>query len=140
MTARAPDFTALFDTLSREHAELLPEMERLGEETISPIANLKAAIDRAAPKLTGPLDEHIANEERVLFPAYTAAGGDAGVLVFFVEEHREILSLRDSLVSAVKHDREYDEIRPLVARLTEVLSSHMIREDAMLFPTMREVL
>lgn len=138
--ASSAKFAALIDTLASEHEDLLPEMARLAEEAMSPLAVLKAAIDRAAPKLHGPLDEHILNEDRVLFPAYASAGGDAGVLALFTEEHREILSLRDRLTAALEDGDEADEIRSLVAQLTDILSEHMGREDEMLFPAMREAL
>lgn len=138
--ASSGKFTSLIDTLASEHEDLLPEMARLADEAMSPLAVLKAAIDRAAPKLNGPLDEHILNEDRVLFPAYASAGGDSGVLALFAEEHREILSLRDRLTAAVEDGGEADEIRSLVAQLTDILSEHMGREDEMLFPAMREAL
>ena len=130
---------ALIDTLGAEHRVLLPELARLAEEVTAPAESLKATFEQVAPLLGVPLDEHIANEDHELFPAYAATGGDAGVLGFFTEEHREILSLRDRLVAAMESDDDIGEIRSLVEELADTLSSHMRREDEMLFPSMKGV-
>jgi iron-sulfur cluster repair protein YtfE (RIC family) len=131
---------AMIDTLSAEHRDLLPELARLADEVTAPAEALRAAFDQVARKLGLPLDEHIANEDRELFPAYAAAGGDTGVLAHFSEEHREILSLRNRLVAAIDVNDDISEVRSLVEQLTDLLSSHMNREDEMLFPDMRNTL
>lgn len=131
---------AMIDTLSAEHRDLLPGLVRLADEATAPTEALKAAFDQVAGKLGLPLDEHIANEEHGLFPAYASAGGDAGVLARFSEEHREILSLRNQLAAAIEDDADISELRSLVEQITDLLSSHMNREDRMLFPDMRDIL
>ncbi len=139
MTSGNKCLTALIDRLSTEHRELLPELARLAEEATESSESLKAVLDQVAPRLGLPLDEHIANEDRELFPAYAANGGDAGVLAFFTEEHREILSLRDRVVAAIDDNGDIDEVRSLIEQLTDILASHMRREDEMLFLSMRDI-
>lgn len=130
---------ALIDTLSAEHQELLPQLGGLSETAAASPETLKSEFGLIAPLLGLPLDEHIANEERVLFPAYAAAGGDAALLSVFTEEHREILALRNRLVAALEDD-DFTAARSLAEQLTDVLSSHIHREDEVLFPMMRDLL
>ncbi len=131
---------ALIDALSAEHQALLPELARLAQEAAASPESLKAAFGRIAPLIGLPLDEHIVNEDRELFPAYAACGGDAGILAFFTEEHVEILALRNRLVAAVEDNGNIDEIRFLAEQLADTLSAHMNREEEMLFPAMRDLL
>lgn len=131
---------ALIDALSAEHRALLPELSRLAQEATASPQSLKAALERVAPLIGSPLDEHIANEDRELFPAYAACGGDVGILAFFTEEHAEILTLRNRLVMAVEDGNDIDELRFLAEQLADTLSSHMNREEEMLFPAMRDLL
>lgn len=131
------DWGVLIDTLSAEHRELLPQLARVSETVAASPASLKADFGRIAPLLGQPLDEHIANEERELFPAYATAGGDTAILSFFAEEHREILSLRNRLVAAIE-DGEFAAVRSLAEQLDDLLSAHTGREDEVLFPMMRE--
>lgn len=140
MVAASKSLTALIDSLSAEHRALLPELGRLADEATASPDSLKTTLEQVAPLLGQPLDEHIANEDHELFPAYAAAGGDAGILQFFAEEHREILALRDQVVTALEDDCDTDLLCSLVEQLTDVLLSHMTREDEILFPTMREML
>lgn len=139
MATVGDSLVTLIDSLGAEHRTLLPELARLAEEAAAPAESLKAVFAQVAPLLGLPLDEHIANEDRKLFPAYVAAGGDEGILAFFIEEHRDILSLRDRLAAAIA-GADIGEARSLVEQLTDTLSSHMNREDEMLFPTMRGLL
>ncbi len=129
----------LIAALSAEHRELLPQLAGVSETAAAAPATLHAALGRIAPLLGLPLDEHIANEERELFPAYVAAGGDAGMLSFFTAEHREILALRNRLVAALEAE-DPDEIRSLAEQLADLLSSHIDREEEVLFPMMRDLL
>ena len=131
---------ALIDALSAEHRALLPELARLAQEATGSPESLKAAFERIAPLIGLPLDEHIANEDRELFPAYAACGGDAGILAFFTEEHVEILALRNRLLAAVQDNGDIDTVRSLAEQLADTLSSHMNREEEVLFPAMRDLL
>ncbi len=139
MTIRSKSQAALLDALSAEHRTLLPELAALAREVTACTESLKASLERVAPLIGLPLDEHIANEDRELFPAYAAAGGDAGVLAFFTEEHAEILALRNRLMAAVEDD-DIEAVRSLAEQLADALSSHMNREEEMLFPAMRDLL
>lgn len=130
---------AMIETLSAEHRDLLPQLAKLADEVTAPPEALKAAFRQVATELGLPLDEHIVNEDHELFPAYASAGGDPEVLAHFSQEHREILSLRNRLVEAIEDDADISEVRSLIEELTELLTSHMNREDQMLFPDMRDV-
>ena len=131
---------ALIDALSAEHRALLPELARLAQEATASAESLKTAFERIAPLIGLPLDEHIANEDRELFPAYAACGGDAGILAFFTAEHGEILALRNRLVAAIEDSDDIEAARSLAEQLSDTLSSHMNREEEMLFPAMRDLL
>jgi hemerythrin-like domain-containing protein len=136
---RSTVLPTLIDALSAEHRELLPQLAGVSETAASAPATLRAAFGRIAPLLGLPLDEHVANEDRELFPAYVSAGGDAGILWFFTEEHREILALRNRLVAALESE-DTGEIRSLAEQLAKLLSSHIEREEQVLFPMMRDLL
>ena len=131
---------ALIDALSAEHRALLPELARLAQEASASAESLKTAVERIAPLIGLPLDEHIATEDRELFPAYAARGGDAGILAFFTAEHVEILAIRNRLLAAIEDNDHTEAVGFLAEQLADTLSSHMSREDEVLFPAMRDLL
>ncbi len=137
--AEVVEFAALIDRLSAEHAELLPWTERVLELAVGAGSDLRNAIADHAAKIGGALDQHIAHEDEVLFPAYARASGAEGLVAQFEAEHRDIEALRDELLAACERadPRRLGEIAPRVA---ELLGDHMRREDLMLFPSAREVL
>lgn len=129
---------ALIDELSAEHAELLPEIERIMNLATISAPTLGDAIAALADRLGAALDHHIAQEDEVLFPAFADASDHTGVLDQFVQEHREIQALRDQLISAQRAGAARQELGQIALALADLLSSHMAREDMMLFPTIRE--
>ena len=133
--------SSLIDALSAEHAELLPEIETLMNVATVNASALRAFVGNIAGRIGTPLDEHIEQEDKVLFPAYAGAGGDSGLVDQFGAEHREILSLRDEMLAAYRAGGcDGAALAGVVLRFADLLTSHMAREDMMLFPTMRATL
>ncbi len=139
ITADVTHLGALIDQLSAEHAELLPSTDRLLDLVAGSSAELRRAVEGCVKKLQAPLEEHIAQEDNVLFPAYARASGGEGLVTQFRTEHREILALRDDLLAA-RDGGDDHQLALVAARLAELLGDHMRREDMMLFPSAREVL
>ncbi len=139
LAADVTHFGALIDQLSAEHAELLPSTDRLLDLVAGPSAELRRAVEGCVAKLQAPLEEHIAQEDNVLFPAYARASGGEGLVAQFRTEHHEILALRDDLLAA-RDGGDDQKLALVAARLAELLGDHMRREDMMLFPSAREVL
>ncbi len=130
-------YAALMDRLSAEHAELLPGTDRLLDVTTD--RELRETVEGLLPKLQTPLEEHIAQEDDILFPAYASASGSEGLVAQFRDEHRDIIALRDELLIALDHG-DTRGLGTIAARLAELLGDHMRREDTMLFPSARDAL
>jgi hemerythrin-like domain-containing protein len=133
-------FATIIDRLSAEHAELLPCAAKLTELAAVNAAELGETIGRCAAKLGAPLDAHIAEEDNVLFPAYAGESGDEGLVEQFRSEHRDLLALRDALLAACRDKAAPQKLGGIAARFADLLTSHMTREDMMLFPSAREAL
>ncbi len=127
----------VLDRLSEEHRELLPllvAVQRAAES--GDAAALAAKLAGAQAALTGELDAHIVLEDDIAFPAIAEALGD-GIVTPFRAEHVEIRELRDQVLANAA------EGRVSVARalqLCDLITAHMEREEAMLFPSAREAL
>lgn len=132
--------SALIEELSAEHAELLPEIEKLMNLATVNAPALHALVGQIADRIGAALDDHIAQEDKVLFPAYAKAAGDSSLVDQFTAEHREILSLRDALLAAHRAGGDGGRLGGIALRLADLLTSHMTREDMMLFPTVRDTL
>ncbi len=132
-------YAALIDQLSAEHAELLPCTDRLLDVVAGADADLHEAIGGCLAKLRTPLEAHIAQEDDVLFPAYARASGGEGLVAQFRNEHRDILALRDELLTALDNN-DTRKLCTVTAQLAELLGDHMRREDMMLFPSARDAL
>jgi hemerythrin-like domain-containing protein len=139
-TTDAAAIAALIDQLSAEHAELFPCTERLLDLAASPLPELSQHIERCAPRLQAPLDAHIYQEDEVLFPAYAEASGDGGLVAQFTDEHRSLRALRDELLAAHRSGADAAKLGAIASRFADLLSSHMNREDVMLFPSARQAL
>ncbi len=129
----------LIDQLSAEHADLLPDMDGLLELSASRDSGLRSAIKACSAKLREPLDSHIVQEDTILFPSYAKASGGDGLVSQFVDEHRQILALRDDLLRACESADAETTVR-IAGALAELLGDHMRREDMMLFPAIRDAL
>lgn len=132
-------FATLIDQLSAEHADLLPCTDRLLDLAACNGVELREAIEGCLAKLQSPLEAHIAQEDDVLFPAYARASGGEGLVEQFRSEHRDIIALRDELLTALGSNNTR-ELGTVTARLAELLGDHMRREDMMLFPSARDAL
>ena len=130
---------ALLDRLIAEHEELLPRVKRLVALAEARDPALGPGLDDLAETLGAPLEGHIAAEDDDLFPVYTELTGERGLVAVFVAEHREILELRDELLSLRR--RAVDEVDLARAFLdwADLLTRHMEREELMLFPSLREI-
>lgn len=140
MDAAVTNFQNLIDRLSAEHADLLPCITQLMELAASRSPEVRASVERCAPKLGDTLNAHIADEDNVLFPAYARESGDQGLVGQFRDEHREIEILRDQLLAAHQSQAEVAKIAAIAARFADLLHSHMTREDMALFPSARATL
>ncbi len=138
-TMLAHEIGPILDTLATEHADMLPCTAHLSALATEKSPELHAALDRCWPVLTGALDAHIEAEDTVLFPALANEVGD-GITGLFRDEHREIEALRASLRAARLDGDDLERVSSIALRLAELLGSHMNREDAMLFPSARNVL
>lgn len=126
--------------LDSHHVLLRRELPRLAE-----------ALAGAPPRLRVPfqhlrrvMDEHMAKEENILFPAILAlargeAAGGCGVggpIAQMMAEHDEIRTLEDALRSA---SREAGPLEPSLLALLDDLGVHAAKEDALLFPAALEL-
>jgi iron-sulfur cluster repair protein YtfE (RIC family) len=117
--------------LSEEHRVLLPVISRIQEmaEAGDKVA-LHALVMAARAALKEELDAHMVLEEEVAFPTIAGAIG-VEILFPFQEEHREIRALRDELLAETASGR-VSSLLCLV--LCDLLTSHIWREERMLFP------
>jgi iron-sulfur cluster repair protein YtfE (RIC family) len=132
-------YGALIDQLSAEHAELLPCTDRILDVAASAGPELRDAIESCIAKLQAPLEAHIAQEDDVLFPAYARASGSDGLVAQFRNEHRDIIALRDEMMTALDSGNAR-KLGSVAEQLAELLGDHMRREDMMLFPSARDAL
>ncbi len=75
-------------------------MDVLQELLTDRSSRLKDAVKGFSAKLHEPFDSHILQEDTILFPTYAEASGGDGLVSPFVDEHRQILALRDDLFRA----------------------------------------
>ncbi|HUZ19574.1 MAG TPA: hemerythrin domain-containing protein [Acidimicrobiales bacterium] len=82
------------------------------------------------------LDEHIRVEDEELFPVIAGELGQ-GLVGIFAEEHVRILEARDEVLASLAGP---SFATGAFGALCELLESHTVREDQMLFPAAREAL
>jgi uncharacterized protein (DUF2249 family)/hemerythrin-like domain-containing protein len=119
------------DYLGFDHRRLdsiLPEVEKLVAEV-----DLAAAAERFAEFSCG-LDRHIEAEEEILFPDFERRTGmTSGPTVVMRAEHVEIRRWMGAASSCLEaHDLE--GFRNAVARMTDVLAEHNLKEEHILYP------
>ena len=131
------ELLALICTLEEEHVEVKDALDRIDKavDTDDPSA-LKDALDRGVPVLTEGLDGHSAAEDDSLYPAIADALGQ-GLVDAFVDEHDRIRSLRNQIYAAVKSSKADFSAS---VEFSELLRSHIDREEMMLFPSARDLL
>lgn len=130
----------LIDQLGIEHADLIPWTNKVMDAARSNSPELRDLVAQKAGTLGQALDSHIVQEDNVLFPAFANETGDEGLVGQFTEEHREILSLRDDLVSAHRDNANIGKLSAIAAQFADLLNSHMSKEDEILFPSARNTL
>lgn len=123
--------------LEAEHVEVRALLSRASAALEGGEGGEAAGVLLAGAELIGPgLDEHIRVEDEDLFPVIADQLGQDLVDVFS-EEHREIRELRNATLASLAGP-------PLAEaafrELCELLESHTVREDQMLFPAAREAL
>ncbi len=115
--------------LTQEHEKLRPFLHSIAEACSEKNTGaLNQALDAAQRTLSVDLDHHIGLEDTVVFPRFAQSIG-AEMVEVFIDDHREIQSMRDRLYSADTSERH-----SLALALEEMLQEHMDREEHMLFP------
>ena len=135
--ANNEELFALMDQFEREHVEVREALARIdaGVDARDSVAVITALASSSGVLRSG-LDDHSSAEDKVLFPGIISDLGE-GMVGLFVEEHVRILALRNQI---------YSNMEVGVADFqgcgdfSELLTSHIDREDAMLFPAARGVL
>jgi hemerythrin-like domain-containing protein len=140
MTIDARSAAILMDQLGAEHAELIPWTEKVMEAARSNSPQLTELVARQAGMLGQPLDSHIVQEDTVLFPAFAKETGDEGLVGQFSEEHRELLALRDEMLTLQREGAPVEKLADVASQFADLLNSHMTREDHVLFPSARHAL
>lgn len=122
----------IFTQLSYEHTTLAPVIEsiQLAAEA-GDKALLLARLAAARTALTSELDAHIRLEEDNAFNLAEQAVG-AGLVDTFREEHTEIQALRDEMLAQAEQDTASFTV---CLRFCDLIQTHMLREDTMLFPS-----
>ncbi len=140
MTTTQANLGELLDRLSAEHEELLPRVDELVGLAEARNAKLGTTIEELKDLLGEALDTHIGNEDDIVFPAYAESSGNETLVQQFLDEHREIQSLRDELTALAASGADAQGLASVTLRLADILHSHMQREDMMLFPAVRNTL
>lgn len=121
--------------LTEEHQVLRPFLARLRQAANSgPEQELALALAAAKTALGEDLDHHIALEDEQLFPLIARSLGE-GLIVPFVDDHRRIQQVRNTLYAAPG-----SQARTLALTLEDMLGDHLAREEEILFPSAQEAL
>jgi hemerythrin-like domain-containing protein len=131
------ELVVLIDRLESEHDAVLDAVAliRSAVEERDDVA-LKGALAAGADELGTPLTVHSETEDNDLFPQLAAMIGE-GLVNVFVEEHVRIRELRDQVYERIgQGEADFEGC----AELCDLLSSHMERENQVLFPAARGVL
>lgn len=131
------ELLVLVGILETEHSEVRSALDKVDLAVEDEdAAALRNALESGSPVLREGLDAHSVAEDDRLFPAISGAIG-GGVVEVFVEEHNRIRSLRDQIFAAfARGDADFDRS----GEFSELLRGHIDREEAMLFPSAREIL
>ena len=115
--------------LTDDHQKLRPFLRKLAQSCHEQSQQeVNTALDMAKAALTGELDRHIDLEDTLVFPLLAQSIGSEMVQTF-IDDHRQIQSIRDQLYSADSLMR-----RSLTLALDGMLQDHLDREENMLFP------
>jgi hemerythrin-like domain-containing protein len=131
------ELVVLIDRLESEHGGVLDvvALVRSAVEERDDVA-LKGALAAGADELGTALTVHSQTEDDDLFPQLAEMIGE-GLVGVFVEEHVRIRALRDQVYERMgQGEADFEGC----AELCDLLSSHMERENQVLFPAARSVL
>ena len=137
MTPEIQPWPEVIGILSKEHTDVRALLSGVAEAAGRGDATGAARqINAGRDLLSGGLDEHIRVEDEELFPAIAGVLGE-GITGAFAEEHVHIRRLRDEVLAGAAAPA-----LPLAAclELCDLLESHTVREDEMLFPAARQAL
>ncbi len=122
----------IFTQLSNEHTTLSPfigDIQAAAWAGNKEMLLARLAVARAA--LSSELDAHIALEEDDVFDLAEQAVG-ADIVATFRAEHAEIQELRDAMLAQAEQGKVSFN---LCLQFCDLMQAHMLREDAMLFPS-----
>ena len=115
--------------LTQEHQKLRPFLRRMAQACDKENQDaLNTVLEMAKTALNADLDQHIDLEDNRVFPHFAQYIG-SDMVRMFIDDHRQIQSVRDTLYSAETPCR-----RSLALALDEMLQEHLDREENMLFP------
>ena len=135
--ANNQELVALMDQFEREHVEVREALAKIGVGVDArDSAAVMSALASSSGVLQSGLDDHSSAEDKVLFPGIISDLGE-GMVGLFVEEHVRILALRNQIYSNM--EKGVADFQGC-GDFSELLTSHIDREDAMLFPAARGVL
>ncbi|TAN22391.1 MAG: hemerythrin domain-containing protein [Actinomycetota bacterium] len=131
------ELIALIGKFESEHVEVREALAKIDAGVAArDEAAVRSALADSNTVLVSGLDEHSSAEDDVLFPGVASLLGQ-GMLDVFVEEHVRILALRNQIYASMeKGVPDYEGC----SDFSELLSSHIDREDSMLFPAARGML
>jgi hemerythrin-like domain-containing protein len=137
MTAGRQASLEAMTVLAAEHVEVRALLSRVAVALEGGDGDAAGRVLLAGQELLAAgLDEHIRVEDEELFPVIAGELGQ-GLVGVFAEEHVRIRELRDEALASLAGP-------PLATGacrdLCELLESHTVREDQMLFPAAREAL
>jgi len=131
------ELVALIDQFEREHIEVREALARIDIGVgVRDSAAVISALASSSGVLVSGLDGHSSAEDKVLFPGIVSDLGE-GMIEVFVEEHVRILALRNQIYLSM--EKGVADFTGCVD-FSELLTSHIDREDAMLFPAARDIL
>ncbi len=127
----------LIGKFEEEHVEVREALAKIDAGVVAKDdAAVRDALAASKAVLVSGLSEHSSAEDDVLFPGVTSLLGQ-GMIDVFVEEHVRILALRNQIYANMeKGVADFEGC----SEFSELLGSHIDREDAMLFPAARGVL
>lgn len=131
------ELVTLIGTLESEHVEVRDALAKIDSAVSAkdPSA-LSSALTSGVGVLGEGLNAHSLAEDNDLFPAIAEMTGE-GLVSVFAEEHTRIRSLRDQIYQAM--DRGEADFEGS-GEFSELLTDHIDREDAVLFPSARGML
>lgn len=146
--------TRLYE-LRRDHQRLRPHVHELRVAAdwvgVAPVGALAAAVRSCTLFLTDHLVEHLAAEERILYPAFEAAVGSVDASLTMRHDHRQVRRLTTELVRLEKRLAHSEptgtlpedlarDLRRVLYGLFAVLELHQAKETDEYLAVLEDVL